>query len=66
MEAMTGGKMPKTTSPADAARQIIDGVEKGSFRVVIGGDARFMDRLARLAPRRATMLIANQMKALLG
>jgi short-subunit dehydrogenase len=66
MEAMTGGKMPKTTSPADAAHQIIDGVEKGSFRVVIGGDARFMDRLARLAPRRATMLIANQMKALLG
>jgi hypothetical protein len=66
MDAMTGGKPPKTTSPADAARQIIEGVEKGRFRVVIGGDARFMDRFARLSPRRATILIANQMKALLG
>ena len=63
--AMTG-KMPKTTSPADAARQIIDGMEKGAFRVRVGGDARFMDRLSRLAPRRATLFIANQMKQLLG
>lgn len=65
MAALTDGKAPKTTSPTDAARQIIEGVEKGSFRVVIGGDARFMDRFARLSPRRATVLIANQMKALL-
>lgn len=59
------GKMPKTTAPADAARQIIDGMEKGAFRVRVGGDARFMDRLSRLAPRRATAFIANQMKQLL-
>ena len=66
MEALTKGKTPKTTSPADAGRQIIEAVEKGSYRVRIGGDARFMDRLSRLAPRRATLLIATQMKALLG
>ncbi len=66
MDAMTSGKAPKTTSAPDAGRQIIEGLEKGAFRVVIGGDARFMDRLARLAPRRATELIAKQMKALLG
>jgi NAD(P)-dependent dehydrogenase (short-subunit alcohol dehydrogenase family) len=65
MDAMTGGKAPKTTSPADAARQIIEGVEKGSFRVVVGSDAKFMDRFSRLSPRRATVLIATQMKALL-
>jgi short-subunit dehydrogenase len=66
MDAMTGGKTPKTTSVEDAARQIIEGVEKGSFRVVIGSDAKFMDRFSRLSPRRATLLIADKMKGLLG
>jgi len=66
MAAMGDAKAPKTTSAPDAARQIIEGVEKGSFRVVIGGDAKFMDRFARLNPRRATLLIADQMKSLLG
>lgn len=64
--AAGGGKVPKTTSPQDAGRQIIEAMEKGVFRATIGGDARFMDRMARLSPRRATLLIANQMKALLG
>lgn len=64
-EGAEAGKEYKTTSPADAGRMIIEGVEKGSFRVVIGGDAKFMDRMARLSPRRATELIAKQMKALL-
>lgn len=63
--ANSGGKAPKATSPADAGRQIIEAMEKGSFRATIGGDAKFMDRLARLAPRRATLFIANQMKSLL-
>lgn len=62
----TSGKAPKTTSAPEAARQIIDGMARGAFRVLIGSDARLMDRLARLAPRRATELIANQMKQLLG
>lgn len=66
MAAMGDAKAPKTTSVEDAARQIIAGVEKGSFRVVIGSDAKFMDRFSRFSPRRATLLIANQMKSLLG
>ncbi len=66
LEALTKGKTPKTTTPADAGRQIIEGMEKGAFRVLIGSDARFMDRFSRLNPKRATLLIANQMKALLG
>ncbi len=67
LEAATAGAKPrKTTSPEDAARQIIEGVEKGSFRVVIGDDAKFMDRFSRFSPRRATLLIAAQMKSLLG
>jgi short-subunit dehydrogenase len=67
LEAATaGGKPRKTTSPADAGRQIIEGLEKGAFRVVIGGDAKFMDRFSRFSPKRATLLIADQMKSLLG
>lgn len=67
MEAsMAGKKLPKTTSVAEAGREIIDALEKGSYRLRIGSDARLMDRLSRLAPRRATLLIASQMKSLLG
>jgi NAD(P)-dependent dehydrogenase (short-subunit alcohol dehydrogenase family) len=66
LEELTKGKTPKTTTSADAGRQIIEGMEKGTFRVLIGSDARFMDRFSRLNPKRATLLIANQMKALLG
>ena len=54
------------TSPADAARQIIEGMEKGRFRVVIGRDARALDLLSRLSPRRATDLVAKKMASLLG
>ncbi|WP_144120207.1 SDR family NAD(P)-dependent oxidoreductase [Catellatospora sichuanensis] len=61
----SAGTGSKLTSPADAAKQIIQAVEKGSFRVRIGGDARLLDRLARLIPQRATALIADRMKSLL-
>jgi NAD(P)-dependent dehydrogenase (short-subunit alcohol dehydrogenase family) len=66
MASMEGKKQPKTTTPADAGRQIIEGMEQGAFRVRIGSDAKFMDRLSRLNPKRATLLIADQMKSLLG
>lgn len=55
----------KVVSPADAGRQIIEGLERGAFRVLIGSDAKMMDKLSRLMPRRATELIAKQMKSLL-
>ena len=52
--------------PADkAARIILDGMEKDAYRVMVGGDAKLMDRLYRLSPRRAAGFIANQMKDLL-
>lgn len=51
----------------DAARQIIeDAVEKGRYRVTVGKDATMLDRLSRLAPQRATDLIAKKMADLLG
>ena len=54
------------TTPQSAAAQIIAGLEKGSYRVVIGKDARMVDTLSRLAPKRATDLIADKMKDLVG
>lgn len=54
----------KTTTPADAARQIIEGLEKGSFRVLIGTDAKALDFLARLSPRRAIEMVVKKTKEL--
>ena len=38
------------TSPKDAALRIIKGIEKNQPRILIGGDARFMDILQRFRP----------------
>ncbi len=55
------------TTPRAAARQIIEGgVEKGSYRVVIGKDARMLDLLSRAAPKRSTDTVAKRMASLLG
>ena len=57
----------RRTLPADkAARIILDGMERNAYRVMVGSDAKLMDRLYRLNPRRAAGFIANQMKSLLG
>ncbi len=53
------------TSAPEAARQIVEGIEKGSYRVVIGKDARGLDRLSRFSPQRATDLVATRMASLL-
>lgn len=60
-----GAKAPKITTADDAARQIVDAVARGKFRVIIGGDARMLDRLARVSPVRAITMIADRMKSLL-
>ena len=49
-----------------AAQDIVNGMERDAFRVLVGSDAKMLDRLYRLHPRRATAFIANQMKDLLG
>ncbi|NPC96370.1 SDR family oxidoreductase [Nocardioides sp. zg-DK7169] len=53
------------TTPAEAARQIVAGTEKGSYRVVIGKDARLLDVLSRAMPRRANQFLARRMSSLL-
>lgn len=64
--SVQGGKLPKVTSAEEAARQIVDAVAKGEPRLLIGGDAKMLDRLSRVAPMRAITTVANKMKALLG
>jgi short-subunit dehydrogenase len=52
--------------PADrAAAIIVRAIEKNAFRVLVGPDASFMDRLYRLAPRYAVHFITRQMQSLL-
>ena len=59
-------KAASRTLPADkAALIIIDGMEKNAYRVMVGSDAKLMDRLYRLNPARAAGFIAKQMKDLL-
>jgi short-subunit dehydrogenase len=55
----------RTTSPEEAARIILDGIEDEDFQIFVGRDARTMNLLNRVSPRRSTHLIYRQMKDLL-
>ena len=58
-------KFPMTT-PQDAARKIVDAIERNKLHVYIGKDSTAMGLLVRLAPKQAARLIQRQMKSLLG
>jgi len=64
--AAKSGPARKTTSASDAAKAIIQGIEKKKFHVLIGQDAKTMYFLSRLMPERAANLIYKNMKDLLG
>ena len=55
----------RTLAADKAARIILDGMERNAYRVMVGSDAKLMDRLYRLDPRRAAGFIQRQMKDLL-
>jgi short-subunit dehydrogenase len=55
----------KMTSARSAAEIIIKGIEKEKFRILVGSDAKMMDFMYRLMPRRATEMIAKRMGGLL-
>lgn len=59
-----GRKAPSTTPEATAAK-IIQGLEKGSFRVLVGADAKMLDAATRISSRTATEFIGRQMKSVL-
>lgn len=49
-----------------AVRRIVDAVQDGTFRVMSGKDARMVDEIAKLVPRRAIDMVADRTTALLG
>ena len=56
--------MPMTPAP-EAGRLIVDALASGQPRLLIGKDARMLDRMSRLMPTKAITVVANRMKALL-
>lgn len=62
---MAAKQASRTLSADKAARIILDGMERNAYRILVGSDARLMDRLYRLSPRRAAGFIQKQMKDLL-
>lgn len=49
-------------TPATAAQRIITGIEKNAPRILIGGDARFMDLLQRLLPGTYWSVMAKKLE----
>ncbi len=64
--AEEAGARYRSTSPEDAARTIVDGIEADRLHVFVGRDARLMNLINRLAPLRSTHLIQRRMQDLLG
>jgi short-subunit dehydrogenase len=65
-EAEKMAKSQKTLSPEQAADIIVtQAVKKGKFRVLVGKDAKMLDRLSRWFPKFAADTIAKAMKNLL-
>ena len=64
-DATAAAQTRKTTTPERAARDILDGMESNAYRVLIGRDAKLMDILYRITPKRSARLIADKMKDLL-
>ncbi|CCD86915.1 putative short-chain dehydrogenase [Bradyrhizobium sp. ORS 285] len=50
------------TSPRDAALRIIQGIERNEPRILIGGDARFMDLLQRVMPGTYWKVMAKRLE----
>ncbi|MGV0778227.1 SDR family NAD(P)-dependent oxidoreductase [Mycolicibacterium elephantis] len=60
-----GGRKVRSTSAEAAGDKIVDGIADDRFRVLIGTDARALDILTRLSAKRATRLVAKQIKSVL-
>ena len=54
----------KALAADKAANQIIRGMENNKFRVLVGKDARMLDTLYRIMPRKAVEIITKQMSNL--
>jgi NAD(P)-dependent dehydrogenase (short-subunit alcohol dehydrogenase family) len=55
----------KATAADEAAKTILDGIEKDELHILVGSDARLMNLASRVAPKGAIRLIQRKMKDLL-
>lgn len=55
-------KAQKITTPTEAATIIVDGMEADKYRILVGKDAKMMDFLYRLMPKKAAAIIADKLK----
>lgn len=55
----------KMLEPAEAAKIIVDGMEKNKLQIFTGKDSSMLNKLYRFNPKFATKLIAKQMQSLL-
>jgi short-subunit dehydrogenase len=55
-------KLSAITSPEQAAEIILNGVSRGDFKILVGKDARMMDRLIRWMPKRWLKMFAKRVK----
>jgi NAD(P)-dependent dehydrogenase (short-subunit alcohol dehydrogenase family) len=62
--AEAGSSMPQT-SPQDAAKIMIEGIERNRLHIFVGKDALLMSLAIRIAPRTAIGIVQRQMKKLL-
>ncbi|MEM1120609.1 MAG: SDR family NAD(P)-dependent oxidoreductase [Bacteroidota bacterium] len=53
----------KGVTAADAAKQIIQAIQKGKPRLLIGSDASFIDKIVRLLPTRYAGIILKRLNA---
>ena len=60
-----GDKAVRATTPQAAGHAIVEGIEKGRFRILVGQDAKILDKLVRINPGWATRFVAKQMKSVL-
>jgi NAD(P)-dependent dehydrogenase (short-subunit alcohol dehydrogenase family) len=69
MPAMSPEEIEKAsgrgTSPQDAAKIMLDGIESNRLHIYVGSDSRMMSIATKLAPRKATHMIAKKMQGLL-
>ncbi|MBO9577211.1 MAG: SDR family NAD(P)-dependent oxidoreductase [Microbacteriaceae bacterium] len=71
-KAPSDGSQPKPpkgitlTTPQDAGRQVVEAIERNTPRLLIGKDAKGLDKLGRISPVRAILTVQRQMKAILG
>lgn len=64
-EAASKKQQDAMAMPADkAASVILDGIERNKFRVLVGKDARFLDKFYRLNPEKAVRFIVKKMSGL--